>query len=123
MKRLVQVFVLMAVVLVLGACGKSDEQKAQDRAQDLTQEQNSLSSYFNSAGLPSSTWSDQQLNDYEAKLNRLEQVESQLRDASGHDGVVIYGGNNGSQIEIRRAALDLARETKKLESMTKSSAG
>jgi uncharacterized lipoprotein len=121
MKTFLQIFLLVAVVLTLGACGKSDEQKAQDHAQDLTQEQNSLANYFNTAGVPSSTWTDQQLNDYEAKLNRLEKVDADLHDSSGHDGVVIFGGDNTTQIENRRLWLTMARDSKKLESSPKSS--
>jgi uncharacterized lipoprotein len=112
MKTIVQLLTLTLITLSLSACGKSSEVKAQDQAKNQTAEQNALAKELNATGMPRSSWSDAELNTYEAKLNRLEALEAALSQANGKNGVVVFNGDNRRFFSQARMSLALARSEK-----------
>ena len=56
--------IIFSVVMVFSfvACN-SDEEKAQSRAESLINQQNGIAQEINSMGTPSSSWSEQELDD------------------------------------------------------------
>lgn len=112
MKAFVQFIMLAVVSLTIAACAKTPEKKAQDQAQNLTKEQNALANSLTSAGTPSASWSTTELNDYEAKLNRLEAVEAALAGHNGKNGVYVFNGDNSRFIRYNRSKLEDARAEK-----------
>ena len=112
MKEFVRFAAIGLLTMALVACGKTEEQKNQDHAKDLIEEQHKLVADL-SAATPDSNWSDAELNAYEGKLNRLQQVESDLASLNGKDGISIYGGNNAELIQQRRDQLRSVRTVKK----------
>ncbi len=112
MKTIVQLLTLTLITFSLSACGKSSEVKAQDQAKNQTAEQNALAKELNAVGMPRSSWSDAELNTYEAKLNRLEALEAALSKANGKNGVVVFNGDNSRFISQARMSIALARSEK-----------
>lgn len=100
------------------ACGKSDEQKAKSQADTLVAEYNALVQDLNSSAVPNESWSDDQLNKYEDKLDRMVELEVALENVDGKNGVMIFGGNNQSFVSSRRIFLENARRAKKQKSQT-----
>lgn len=107
-----RMFTLAALTVSLVACGKSDQEKAKDKADGIVAEYNALATELNGKR-PSSSWTDEDLNDYEAKLNRLEALDAEAEALSGTDGVIIVGGASTKLfISSRRAAVRAARAQK-----------
>lgn len=113
MLKVVRAVTVAALALSLAACGKTKEQKAQDRAKSAAEEQHRLVAELNSLGAPTVQWSDEQLNAYEAKLNRLEAVEGELRTANGKNGITVVGADNSSFIAQARQVLAYVRAAKR----------
>lgn len=112
MTKVVRLLSVAVIAFRLTACGKSKEEKAQDRAQADVEEQNRLANEINASGVPSSSWSEESLARLENKLLQLEQVESRLASANGNNGVTIYGANNGRLISQLRQRIADARAEK-----------
>lgn len=106
MSRMTKWLVLGLTMFTLAACGKSDTEKAQDRAQNLKNEQNALVNDLNNS-YPSTSWSHAELQAYENKLIRLQRVENELEAENGKNGVIVWGGNNSTFIQNR---LELVRK-------------
>ncbi|MBY0386299.1 hypothetical protein K2X05_14170 [bacterium] len=100
------------------ACGKSDEQKAKSQADTLVAEYNALVQDLNSSALPNESWTDDQLNKYEDKLDRMVELEAALANVDGKNGVMIFGANNQSFVSSRRSLLQKARSAKLQKSQT-----
>lgn len=103
---------LLAVSSVFVACGGSSEKKAQDRAEDMTTEYNRLVKEMNASSLPSDSWTEDQLVKYEAKLDRMAYLKTQLDSADGKNGVTIIGGDNSTFISQRKALIRKIRAQK-----------
>lgn len=112
MQALARFSVVSFVLLALVACGSSEKEKAQKEAQSLTEEQAALANWVSNAGEPSTSWTNEELNVYEGKLNRLQKVESQLVQSDGKNGVRVIGKGNADVIALRRAQLQAVREAK-----------
>lgn len=93
-----------------GSSGTPEETK--DRAQALVKEQNQLARELIGTQTPDGSWSEASLNSLEAKLNRLVQVESELRDMDGKSGVQIRGGGSALIVSDLRASIASARAEK-----------
>ncbi len=69
-------------------------------------------------GIPSSHWSEVQLDLYESRLNLLARLREQASSYNGHDGVVIYGLASSNQIAELQRYLGDVREQKALTEPT-----
>ncbi len=105
------------VAFALVGCGKSSEEKAHDEAKSLVAEHAQVKAEIEASGAPNSKWSEAALNNLDAKLNRLEAIENELRARSGKDGVVITGGDNSYAITRLRSAIIVARAEKAIEAL------
>ena len=95
------------------ACGKSDEEKAQDTAEDLVAEYNQLVRELTDMGVPSSSWSDEKLDSYEGKVNRFADVNAHLSGLDGTNGITLIGGGDPDAfISYARSFLSSARAEK-----------
>jgi hypothetical protein len=110
MKSLVRLVTFVLVIFVVAACGKSEEQKLQDRVQNRNEEHEQLKTYLNSAGTPDASWSDADLNAYEAKLDRLSTIENEM---ASEPNTYVIGGNNAGVIASKKTAVTMARIEKK----------
>ena len=115
MKGIIRFAVVGMLSMALVACGKTKEQKDQDRADSLIEEQGKLINDLQSSSI-SILSSDKEIDAYEAKLNRLEAVESELRSLNGQSGIKVSGGNTGKFFQDIRDNIALIRAEKKSSS-------
>ena len=110
--KLMKVLLTGLMALSLVACGETDDEKTQNRAESLVNEYNQLVGEVNSMGSPDVDWSEQQLSTLEDKLYRMKTIEIELNGIDGTSGVSIYGGENSDFIDARLAAVSLIRSYK-----------
>ena len=101
MSRMTKWLVLGLTIFTLAACGKSEDEKAQERAMNAKNEQNALADYL-SRNVPDYTWSNAELDAYEAKLHRLLKVEAEVREADGKNGVRVTSPADNTAFVNRR---------------------
>lgn len=103
---------LLAASLV--ACGKTSEEKAQDRAKMLIAEQKKLAGEVRKMGVPQYSWSESDLAQFETKVGRLKTVEAELRKLSGTNNITIYNLNDPEVLDrLRQFAADIRAEKAK----------
>jgi hypothetical protein len=95
MRKLLLAVLTVAVTAVVTGCGKSHEEK-------VTDEYNALVAEVNGYGVPSSSWSDEDLNRYDAALSRLEALHSEVQGGYGNEYL----------FEVKRRQLQEARYEK-----------
>ena len=105
---LILCFFLMGTVV---SC-KTEEQKAQEQSESLTDQQNRLVEKIRAMGTPNTSWSDEDLDSYGVLLDRLESVENQLENYDGTHGITITGGDNDNVIAVLRSRLETVRTLK-----------
>ncbi|MBT4761257.1 MAG: hypothetical protein HOO06_06130 [Bdellovibrionaceae bacterium] len=108
--KLIRLFTISLLAFSMVSCGPTNEEKAQDDANVLLKRQKSLVSDLNTSGHPTSSWSEEDVDTYESKLNELESVEKKLKAANGKNKVRIGRlGVNEDFIYTGRVMIILAR--------------
>ena len=116
--------VVLLVVLSIGlvACGDSDEKKAQKKAKTKVERYNALVVELKSQQMPMPSWSEADVNAYEAKINEFETLHHQLQKADGKDGVDIsFKGNPELFISLARSRIANARGQMRASAVPESS--
>lgn len=113
MTRMLSLVSIGLLAITMTACGlKSREQRTQEKADALVEEYKKLTNYFQ-VTTPTESMTDQELNAFEAALNRLQVVERELDDINGKDGIKIRGGKNDPQwYAMQHGRLEAARTAK-----------
>jgi hypothetical protein len=109
MSNIIKLLILASLALNIGAC-RSDKAQSQSQADQLVKESQTIGAQLNDMGFPQSKWSDEELNQYEAKLQRLEAIQKDLVDLKSRGEMKDEVEDNSEFIKTSREFLQLARE-------------
>lgn len=104
MIRVIKCISVLILTLSMVACGDSTEEKANA----LESEHDQLVEEINLMGPPSSTWSDEELNEYEQTLERFTVLRQEIQSFDSRNSEVMFTGGHGNDSFIRQARSQLA---------------
>ncbi len=119
MKKFINLFAVVAVSISLVACGgKTESEKAQDEAKDLVSAYNSLAEDIRTS-IPNDSSTTAEINAFEAKVDRLDRIQSRLADLNGTNGVSISSsGSHTKFVNACRTIISSLRAKKANKSQT-----
>ncbi len=113
--KLLHVLMITLLSITLISCGETDEEKLEKKADNLVEEYNDLADDLSNNN-PDLSWSDDELDSYLIKVNRLESVYDELiqLDADNYN-LTIYGGHNTNWfVSYRRTLANAVKAEKAL---------
>jgi hypothetical protein len=112
MTKLLRIACTGLLALSLVACGKTEDEKAQDKMKQRLAEHSALVKELSNSPTPTPEWTDEQINTYSTKVERMDALEKELRGMNGKNNIVISGGDNTAFIAKRREEVKYARAEK-----------